>query len=109
MLLTAASCGAGSQVARALAVVAGIEDVEVCPERERELGVVRLRVHDVPWDVAADRVAAATRTQLDASEGRLVFVCGSVSGQGYGAGAGRGLRGGGTSGPTFRFTQTELS
>ncbi len=96
--------GSLSSLAAALAAAAGLDGAEVCPERERAFGSVRLRVHDVPWDIVAERFAARTRTSLDREGRRLVFSCEALSGRGYGAGAGRGLRGRGMSGPTVRAT-----
>ncbi len=99
--------GTLSALAAALAEAAGLDGAEVCPAREREFRSVRLRVHDVPWDVAAARFATRTRTAFYVDARRLMFSCEVPSGQGYGSGAGRGLRGRGTSGPTVREAPPE--
>lgn len=97
--------GTFATVAQSLAAAMGLLGADVCAARERSLGAVRLRVREVPEDLALARIGDATRTVVSEDEGRLVFECPVPSGpwgDGYGSGAGRGLRNRGTAGPVVR-------
>lgn len=78
-------------IADAIARAAGLTGADVCPERTRALGDRSVRVHDLPWTLAATRLAEATSTTPSVRRDRLVLECGAYGsgGAGLGRGAGR--------------------
>lgn len=86
--------GSLGRVASALARAGGLSGARVCQAVERSLGTVRLRARDVPWDMAALKIAEETETE-PSIDGRILRLDCPGSGLGFGSGSGFGRGGGG--------------
>ncbi len=92
--------GTFTAVAERIATAAGLSGATVCPRAARAQGTVDLHVRNVPWDLAAVRIAGATGTVAEVVEGVLTFRCpddgegtigmGSIGTMGHGSGSGSG-------------------
>jgi hypothetical protein len=98
-LVTLEARGTFGAVARSLALRSGLREAWVCPTAATT-PTVSLRARNLPWDLVAQKVAAATETHALVRARVLRFECGpAVSiGSAYGSGSGMGLRGRGSGG-----------
>ncbi len=90
-------------VAGRLAQAAGFARAVVCPRAQRRVGTAHLEVREVPWTIAANRVAAQTGTIARRDGDALRFDCpdpagegtigmGNIGTMGHGSGSGSGHR-----------------
>ncbi|MDB4932872.1 MAG: hypothetical protein JWM10_5356, partial [Myxococcaceae bacterium] len=89
-----------AQLAGRIARAGGLRGATVCPAIARSLGRPRLRVQNVPWDLAALRVAEASGTEVGLVGRTLHFACpdddentigmGNIGTMGHGSGTGGG-------------------
>lgn len=89
-------------LASAMARAAGLSHATMCPARLRRFGAVALEVRELPWDLAAARLAERTETWVSRAQGGLRFACDApprgVAGEargccGTGSGSGMGFGG----------------
>lgn len=97
--VTFEAMGEFGAVATRLATTAGFARAAVCAAAARRAGAVRLEVREVPWDIAARRVAERTGTVTSAVGDTLRFDCpttegtigmGNIGTMGHGSGSGSG-------------------
>ncbi|MBI5513278.1 MAG: hypothetical protein HY909_05885 [Deltaproteobacteria bacterium] len=95
-LVTLDSQGTFLDVARSLALRAGLTGAWVCPSAQVTPSVT-LRARSLPWDLVAFKVAQATETHALVRQRTLRFECGPPPGDvgGFGSGSGRGMGTGG--------------
>jgi len=94
-LINVQTAGDVGALATALARAAGMNRAEMCPARIRTHGRVRLGIQDLPWDLAAMKLAERTNTWVRRDAAGLHFACTPPAfGGGYGSGSGRGYGGG---------------
>lgn len=100
------------ELAVRLARAAGLPGARMCPARLRAHGTVDLLVRELPWDLAAAKLAERTETWVSRTANGLVFACApparSLAGlSGHGSGGGYGGGGVGTVGRAARRDQLE--